>query len=133
MEGPLDVVVDLVDDKRAVTEDAVAAMGLDLTCANIRVSSCRRPTMTGCDKHTKLRRHHGLWWQHVKAACSLIRVGPLGLLASVSNVELAPRLSSSVVTQTFLVTRISGQAKTPGPTSGHFLVKHARGEDPRAA
>ena len=89
--------------------------------------------MTGGDESAKLRRQHGLWWQRVKVACSLIRVGPLGLLSGVSKVELAPQLSSLVVTRTFLVTRINGHANMTGPTPGHFLVKHARGEDPGAA
>jgi hypothetical protein len=68
VEGPLHAVVDLADDKGALAEDAVAAMGLDLTCADRRVSSWRRPTMTGDDESTKWRRQHGLCGQRVKAA-----------------------------------------------------------------
>ena len=103
VEGPLHAVVDLADDKGALAEDAVAAMGLDLTCADRRVSSWRRPTMTGDDESTKWRRQ-------------LMRTGALGLLAGVSEVEPAPRLSSSVAVRNFLVTRIIRQAKTQGPT-----------------
>ena len=57
----------------------------------------------------------------------MMRAGTLGLLDGVSGVELAPRPLSSVTTRTFLVTRIIWKAKTPVPTPGHFLVKHARG------
>ena len=63
-----------------------------------------------------------MWRQRAKTACLLIRAGPQELLAGVSDVELALQLTSLVVTQTFSVTRVIRQAKTPGPTSDHFLV-----------
>ena len=43
-------------------------------------------------------------------------------MAGVSEVELAPRPTSLVAAWTFLVSRIIGQVKTPGPKPGHFLV-----------
>ena len=66
VEGPLHAVVGLLDDEGAVAEDVVTTTGLDLAGMDRRVSSWRRPTMTESDKSTKLRRQHGLWWQHVK-------------------------------------------------------------------
>ena len=88
VEGPLHAVVDLLDDKGAVSEDIVAATGLDLAGTDSRVSSWRRPTITGGDESTMWRRQHGLWRQCVKAECSLMRAGLLGLLAGVSEVKL---------------------------------------------
>ena len=43
-------------------------------------------------------------------------------LAGGSEVELAPRPTSSVAARSFLITMIIRKANTSGPTPGHFLV-----------
>ena len=130
MGGPFHSVIDIVDDEGAVTEDVDAAKGLVLFDAARRMSTWRRPTMTGSGKSTSWWRQHDLWRQLAKTACSLMRPGPQELLAGVSEVELAPRLTSLVAARTFSVMRVIRQAKTPGPTSGHFLVHTLEEEIP---
>ena len=131
MGGPLRAVVDIVHDEGAVAKGVAAAIGLALFNADRRVYSWRQPTMTGGDKSTRLWRQHDLWRQRAKTVCSLMRVGPQELLTGVSEVELVPRLTSLVAAQTFSVTRVSRQAKTPGPTSCHVLVHTLEEDIPR--
>ena len=69
--------------------------------------------------------------QRDETACLLMIARPQELLAGVSEVELAPRLTSLVAAQTFLVTRVIWQAKTPGPTLDHLLVYTLEEEIPR--